>query len=88
MRGQRVAIVNDVINAGSAVRGTVASLHGCGATPVAIGTLTVYGEAAGNLALPLETLASFPGQIWSPGACPLCADAVPLTSPVASHGDG
>ena len=83
LRGQRVAIVNDVINAGSAVRGTLASLKACGAQPVAIGTLAVYGGAATELAavhdVVLETLASFPGRIWEPGACPLCAEGVPLT---------
>jgi hypothetical protein len=50
LRGKRVAIVNDVINAGSAVRGTLASLKECGAQPVAVGTLAVYGGAASDLA--------------------------------------
>jgi orotate phosphoribosyltransferase len=83
LRGKRVAIVNDVINAGSAVRGTLRSLEGCAAQLVAIGTLAVYGEAANKLAasqaVPLETLASFPGEIWEPRSCPLCAEGIPLT---------
>jgi orotate phosphoribosyltransferase len=82
LRGQRVAIVNDVINAGSAVRGTLASLKACGAHPVAIGALAVYGDAARTLAasegIALETLASFPSRIWEPDACPLCAKGIPL----------
>jgi len=82
LAGRRVAIVNDVINAGSAVRGTLAALRQCGARPVAIGTLAVYGESAGRLAgahgIPLETLASFPSRIWEPSACPQCARGVPL----------
>lgn len=82
LRSKRVAVVNDVINAGSAVRGTLAALEQCGARPVAIATLAVYGESAGKLAaehaLPLETLASFPSRIWEPSACPLCAKGVPL----------
>jgi orotate phosphoribosyltransferase len=36
VRGKRVAIVNDVINAGSAIRGTFADLQACGAQPVAM----------------------------------------------------
>jgi orotate phosphoribosyltransferase len=84
LRGRRVAIVNDVINAGSAVRGTLASLKECGAQPVAIGTLAVYGCAATNLAathgVALESLASFPNRIWEPSACPLCANGVPLSA--------
>jgi orotate phosphoribosyltransferase len=83
-----VAVVNDVINAGSAVRGTLATLAECGAQPVAIGTLAIYGESAGQLAarhaVPLEALASFPSQIWEPKACPLCARGVPLTDESAT----
>jgi orotate phosphoribosyltransferase len=83
LKGQRVAIVNDVINAGSAIRGTLASLEQCGARSVAIGTLAVYGGAATELAathgIALETLASFPSRIWEPAACPLCATGAPLT---------
>jgi len=84
LRGKRVAIVNDVINAGSAVRGTLASLKECGAQPIAIGTLAVYGDAARDLAathdVALEALASFPSRIWEPSACPLCAKGVPLNA--------
>lgn len=82
LRGKRVAIVNDVINAGSAVRGTLAALKQCGAQPVAIAALAVYGPAASELAathgVALETLASFPSRIWEPRTCPLCAKGVPL----------
>ena len=82
LRDRRVVVVNDVINAGSAVRGTLTSLDACGAKPVAVGTLAVYGEAAGRLAeshsVALETLASYPSEIWEPGSCPLCAECVPL----------
>jgi orotate phosphoribosyltransferase len=80
--GKRVAVVNDVINAGSAVRGTLDDLAACGAAPVAVGTLAILGRAAHDLAaergLALETLASFPNEIWEPAACPLCAEGVPL----------
>ncbi len=83
LRGKRVAVVNDVIQAGSAVRGTLAALDECGAKPVAIGALAVYGEAATELAatraLPLETLASFRSRIWEPHLCPLCSRGIPLT---------
>jgi orotate phosphoribosyltransferase len=84
LEGKRVVVVNDVINAGSAVRGTLASLRKHGAEPVAIGTLAVYGGAASELAarhdVALEALASFPSRIWEPSACPLCAKGVPLNA--------
>ncbi len=50
LRGKRMAIVNDVINAGSAVRGTFSDLKACGAQPVAIGTLVVLGSSAARFA--------------------------------------
>jgi orotate phosphoribosyltransferase len=81
--GRRVAVVNDVINAGSAVRGTLADLKRHGAVPVAVGTLAVLGTAAPRLAadacVALETLATLPNEIWPPAECPLCARGVPFT---------
>jgi orotate phosphoribosyltransferase len=49
-RGKRVAIVDDAISAGSAVRGTHADLLTCGARPVASGALYVFGDAAAQFA--------------------------------------
>ncbi|HXM53347.1 MAG TPA: phosphoribosyltransferase family protein, partial [Candidatus Binatus sp.] len=43
LRGASVAIVNDVTNAGSAVRGTYEDLVACGARPVILGTLIAFG---------------------------------------------
>ena len=85
LRGKRVAIVNDVINAGSAVRGTYADLQQCGAVVVAIGTLLVLGPSAGRFAssenFELETLAAMPNNLWAPAECHLCASALPLEDP-------
>jgi orotate phosphoribosyltransferase len=79
---QRVAIVNDVVNAGSAIRGTFADLKACGAKPVAIAALATLGTSAAKFAaehqVPLKPLASLPNQIWAPAECPLCASGVPL----------
>ena len=76
VRGRRVAIVNDVINAGSAVRGTLTDLEACAARPVAIGVLLVLGSSASRIAadrsIALETLAALPNNIWTPGECPMC----------------
>ncbi|HLO14922.1 MAG TPA: phosphoribosyltransferase family protein, partial [Anaerolineales bacterium] len=44
IRGRKVAIVDDVINAGSAVRGTLAELGSFGASPVVVGALLILGE--------------------------------------------
>jgi orotate phosphoribosyltransferase len=82
LAGKRVAIVNDVIGAGSAVLGTLADLSACGATVVAVSALAVVGTSAAALAarhgLALDSLAEFPTTIWTPGECPLCQSGVPL----------
>lgn len=82
VQGKRLAIVNDVVNAGSAVRGTLADLQTCGAEPVAIGTLLVLGEAAARYAaeknVPLISIATLPNHLWTPTECPLCASGSPV----------
>jgi orotate phosphoribosyltransferase len=82
VRGARVAIVNDVISAGSAVRGTCAHLDVVGARVVAIGSLLVLGESIDAFArardLPVEALARRVSNIWTPAECPLCRQGVPL----------
>jgi orotate phosphoribosyltransferase len=84
--GKRVIIINDVIGAGSAVLGTLKDLYECGADPVAVGALATRGPSATVLArengLVLETLASFPGEMWKPSECPLCAAGVPLADEI------
>lgn len=84
IRGRRVAVVDDAISAGSAVRATLADLASCGATPVVLGALLLIGPGATRLAretqLPIESLLELPNQIWTPSECPMCAQGVPLTS--------
>lgn len=82
VRGQAVAIVDDAVSAGSALRGTHADLLACGARPVAIGALFVFGEAAARFAadqgLALENIAQMSFGMWPPTACPLCRAGVGL----------
>ena len=83
IRGRRVAIVNDVINAGSAVRGTFDDLESSGATVVGISALLVLGTAildySSSKGVPMISAARVPNHIWAPTKCPLCAAGVPLT---------
>ncbi|MBV8568141.1 MAG: hypothetical protein JO273_22065 [Methylobacteriaceae bacterium] len=80
--GKRLAIVDDVINAGSAVRATLAEVAGLGAVPIAIAALLVLGTTAERFAatqsLPLVSIASLSNEIWEPSECPLCAAVVPF----------
>lgn len=85
LQGKRVAIVDDVVNAGSAVRGTFSALVEAGATPVAAGALLVLGEAAhpflSENGVSLETLATLANPLWTPADCPSCASGAPLDAP-------
>lgn len=82
LTGRRIVVVDDVINAGSAVRATLTELRTAGARPVVLGALLVLGARAEGLAadqaIPLEVVAALDTAIWTPGDCPLCAAAVPL----------
>ena len=82
VRGKRVAIVNDVISAGSAVRGTFSDLQALGARVVAIGALLALGDAIGKFTaehhVALELLERMPNNLWMPSECPLCAAGVQL----------
>ena len=82
VRAKRVAIVNDVISAGSAVRGAHTNLQALGGQVVAVGSLAVLGTPfvtfARERALPLEALAHFPHNVWTPADCPLCQQGMPV----------
>lgn len=82
LRGKSVAIVDDAISAGSAVKGTHADLLACGAKPVACGALIIFGNAADKFAaennLQLAGVARMSFGMWKPGECPLCKSGVPV----------
>jgi orotate phosphoribosyltransferase len=82
LRGRSVAIVDDAISAGSAVRGTYTDLIACGARPVALGALIVFGDAAAAFAartgLALEGIERTPLDMWRPAECPLCGAGIAL----------
>jgi orotate phosphoribosyltransferase len=85
LRGKRVAIVDDAVSMGSAVRATVADLEACQANPVVIGALLAIGpggaELAGAKHLPFERLADLPLRAWLPSDCPLCASGNRVRDP-------
>ena len=92
LRDRRVAIVNDVIGAGSAVRGTLADLERLGARTVALASLMSLGPSASTLAeqnhLAFETLVSPPFDLWTRSECPLCARGEPLVDPTLPSDGG
>jgi orotate phosphoribosyltransferase len=79
VRGWRVAIVDDAINAGSATRSCHDALVAAGAEPVVVGALIDLGhQDKASLGLPLHALTTMPTRLWEPPRCPLCREQVPL----------
>lgn len=80
--GQRVAVVDDVISAGSSVRATVEALSAAGASVAVVGALMVLGDAAvthfAARGVPVETLQKRDFVLWTPDDCPLCRAGAPL----------
>jgi orotate phosphoribosyltransferase len=91
VHGKTVAVVDDVVNAGSAVRGTFAELRACGANPIVIGALLVLGSSASSFFadqnIPLERIAYLPNELWTPSECPLCASQMQLEDLTADRPD-
>ena len=82
VKSKRVAIVNDVVSAGSAVRGAFRDLQTIGAEVIAIGALMSLGDSIAKFAaenrVGLELLQRMPHNLWTPAECPLCAEGKPL----------
>lgn len=88
--GQRVALVDDVMSAGSSLLATHGALLAAGAIPVVVATLAVLGSRGSDrfaaLDLPVETLSRKPLASWPPHACPLCRSGVPLEEVASGSG--
>jgi orotate phosphoribosyltransferase len=78
LAGVTVAVVDDVINAGSAVRATSAELRAYGAEVRVVGALAVLGSYAARLGMPIDSVLAIENTLWSPEECPMCAAAIPL----------
>ncbi len=87
--GWRVAVADDAVNAGTAIKACSGELRGSGAVPVAVAALLALGPAPAvvkdTMGLPLYAAGELPSQAWPAGACPLCASRTPLTDPAADQ---
>ena len=80
--GKKIIIVDDVINAGSAVRATYTELNTHGASLIAIGCLVMLGTSAQDFFLekqtPIINVETLSNKLWTPIECPLCHSKIPL----------
>jgi orotate phosphoribosyltransferase len=84
MTGWKVAVVDDAINAGTAVTACFGLLRQSGAIPVAAGALLALGQGAATIeatmSVPCYAAATIPSQVWPAADCPLCVTRIPLTA--------
>jgi orotate phosphoribosyltransferase len=82
VRERRVAIVDDVMGAGSALRGTFAELRAHGATTVVAGALLVLGTRGVDFfserEVAVESVDTDGFDLWAPDECPRCAAGEPI----------
>lgn len=88
-RNERVALVDDVISAGSSVRATAAALATAEALIVAVGALVLLGTKAtdhfAETGIPIEVLERRDFETWAPDNCPLCRKGTPLGDPISGR---
>lgn len=83
--GWQVAIADDAVNAGTAVRACSEQLRDRGAVPVAVAALLSLGPSSttmpATLSAPFYATGTMQSEAWPMGNCPLCASGLPLTDP-------
>jgi orotate phosphoribosyltransferase len=88
VRGRKVAIVDDVMSAGSALRGTFTELESYGARSVVAGALMVLGNTGADFfagkQVAVEAVVRESFSIWLPSECPLCSAGPPLENVAAA----
>ncbi len=84
VHGRRVAIVDDVMSAGSSLRATLTELERHQAQVVAAGALLVLGDKGFDFFekqnIPVEYTNRDAYEFWEPSSCPMCAAGTPLVS--------
>lgn len=86
VRDERIAIVDDIISAGSSVRATAAELEAAGASTAVVGAFLLLGNEArehfSTRGVPLVAVSRQDFNLWAPALCPLCQTGEPLENPV------
>jgi orotate phosphoribosyltransferase len=80
--GRRVAIVDDVMSAGSSLRSTYAEVQRHGGDCAVVGALLVLGSVGAGFfdreGVPVEAVLRHDFESWDPAQCPLCATGAAL----------
>ena len=83
IEGWRVAVVDDAINAGTAVTACLDQIRDWDAIPVAVAALLALGQSGitipARVRVPFYAVGTLPSQAWPADQCRLCAVRTPFT---------
>ena len=85
IKNKRIGIIDDVINAGSAVTKTYHELKNYGANPVVMASILTVGgifpKTIPGEYPPIVSLEHLESNLWNPSDCPLCKSGKELIDP-------
>ncbi len=88
-KGERVAVIEDVVTTGKSTKEVLDVLRKAGALPVVCGSIVDRRAAAEKTAfvdgVPYRALLALEVPAWDPAVCPLCAGGEPLVAPGSRH---
>lgn len=77
----RVLVVEDVVTTGGSTRETIEVARQAGATVVGAASIVDRSGGRTDLGVPYHALLSMDVPTYAPGACPLCAQGIPVVKP-------
>jgi orotate phosphoribosyltransferase len=77
----RVLVVEDVLTTGGSTRETIDVVKTAGARVVGVASIVDRSGATARFDVPYESLLEISLPTYQPGACPLCAQGVPVVKP-------
>jgi orotate phosphoribosyltransferase len=77
----RVLVVEDVLTTGTSTRETIQVTSAAGAQVVGIASIVDRSGGTARFEVPFESLLSVDLPTYSPEACPLCAQGLPVVKP-------
>jgi orotate phosphoribosyltransferase len=77
--GERALVVEDVVTTGGSAREVYALVQESGGD--LLGVAALIDRSTADMGLPLRAVLRVDAKTWDPGACPLCADGLPVESP-------
>ena len=88
-KGERVAVVEDVVTTGKSTGEVLDVVRAAGAVPVVAGSIVDRraDRGAGDTVdgVPYRPLLTLDIAAWEPALCPLCGEGVPLVVPGSRH---